>query len=412
MKINEKRRSGRRNFIIFLRPLRLSDNRQKNIHAGGKNLFTHHTLYGKIKSAWSRTNLLQGRRIEQMGEPVKEQQFRNKINCFTFFFSMLVIWVHSYNAKLFLGTGQTADAVDRAERLLGDVVAQVAVPGFFMISGYLFFRSFTMERLEQKWSSRTRSLLIPFLLWNLIYYIAYAAGSRIPWLCDILGKGIIPVNVKAVLDAVLRYRYNYVFWYLYQLIILVLLAPLIYLALSRKTVRYLYLGILTAGLIAGVRLPQLNLDALFFYSYAADFALNHKEMAEGSWTKKRFLSGAAVLAAAALVYWYSIRFFSVAGIAIYRFLVPAALWFMADEARLLQARPWMKINFFLYAVHFLLVRFINKAAALYLPGLPAIPVMLYLFMPGAVLLLSYPMAVLLQRYLPWLWKVLNGGRVQ
>ena len=32
-----------------------------------------------------------------------EQQFRNKIRWFTFLFSILVVWVHSVNAELFLG---------------------------------------------------------------------------------------------------------------------------------------------------------------------------------------------------------------------------------------------------------------------------------------------------------------------
>ena len=41
-----------------------------------------------------------------------EKTFRNKIYWFTFLFSVLVIWVHSYNAVLFLGnTGAAASLV-------------------------------------------------------------------------------------------------------------------------------------------------------------------------------------------------------------------------------------------------------------------------------------------------------------
>ena len=31
-------------------------------------------------------------------------QFRNKVTWFSFGFSLLVVWVHSYNAVLYLGT--------------------------------------------------------------------------------------------------------------------------------------------------------------------------------------------------------------------------------------------------------------------------------------------------------------------
>ena len=61
-----------------------------------------------------------------------EKTFRNKIYWFTFLFSVLVIWVHSYNAVLFLGNTGAAASLVRLERFFGDKIAQIAVPGFFM----------------------------------------------------------------------------------------------------------------------------------------------------------------------------------------------------------------------------------------------------------------------------------------
>lgn len=60
-----------------------------------------------------------------------EKTFRNKIYWFTFLFSVLVIWVHSYNAVLFLGNTKSAASLVRLERFFGDRIAQIAVPGFF-----------------------------------------------------------------------------------------------------------------------------------------------------------------------------------------------------------------------------------------------------------------------------------------
>ena len=78
---------------------------------------------------------------------MNEEQFRSRIYWVTFLFSMLVVWVHSYNGELFLGlTGQAA-VVDRIERAVGEQLGQMAVPGFFMVSAYLFYRRFTWEKL-------------------------------------------------------------------------------------------------------------------------------------------------------------------------------------------------------------------------------------------------------------------------
>ena len=162
-----------------------------------------------------------------------EKTFRNKIYWFTFLFSVLVIWVHSYNAVLFLGNTKSAASLVRLERFFGDRIAQIAVPGFFMISSYLFFRGYRPEILMRKWNSRIRSVLVPYIVWNSLYYFGYVIGSRLPYISDVIGKGKIPFGLPETVDAILNYTYNYVFWYLYQLILLILLAPLIYLAVKR-----------------------------------------------------------------------------------------------------------------------------------------------------------------------------------
>ena len=87
---------------------------------------------------------------------MKEEHFRNKITWFSFGFSLLVIWVHSYNAELYLGKTQEMAMVYRLEHCLGDGIAQIAVPGFFMISGYLFsyfqdaYRNIYKRLIEEK----------------------------------------------------------------------------------------------------------------------------------------------------------------------------------------------------------------------------------------------------------------------
>ena len=87
---------------------------------------------------------------------MEESQFRKKIHWFNFCFSLLVIWVHSANAELYLGRGQEAYFVYQIEDFFSNVIGQIAVPGFFMISAYLFFRNFSWNQLMNKWNSRIR----------------------------------------------------------------------------------------------------------------------------------------------------------------------------------------------------------------------------------------------------------------
>ena len=86
------------------------------------------------------------------------------------------------------------------------------------------------------------------------------------------------------------------------------------------------------------------------------------------------------------------------------------LWLMVPEERLFEARDFMKNNFFLYAVHFALVRLINKTGALLLPPVPVLAFSSVLFMPLFAVVISWLASRLIRRFAPAVWRLLNGGR--
>lgn len=345
---------------------------------------------------------------------MEEKAFRNKIYWFTFLFSVLVIWVHSYNAVLFLGNTKEAAVLVRLERFFGDKIAQIAVPGFFMISSYLFFRGYKPEILKRKWGSRIKSVLVPYIVWNGLYYLGYMVGSRLPYVAEVIGKGVIPFSLEETVEAILHYKYNYVFWYLYQLILLILLAPLIYLAVKRAWVGVVYLGVLFSGVYWGVSLSWLNLDALFYYSFAAFFAVHQKAAVEGCWSRKRLVAGILLVIAGCISLQTNLPGSSRGEMAsvtvIYRLTVPAGLWLMVSEQRLCEAGDFMKNNFFLYAIHFALVRLINKTGAMLFAPAPILAFVLFLFMPVFAVVISGMASRFLRRCAPAVWGLLNGGR--
>ena len=52
-----------------------------------------------------------------------------------------------------------------------------------------------------------QTLLIPYLCWNLLYYVGYLAGSRIPAVADIVNRPDLQFSLKEMLEALeLYYR--------------------------------------------------------------------------------------------------------------------------------------------------------------------------------------------------------------
>ena len=78
-----------------------------------------------------------------------EKRFHDQISWLMFLFSIFVIWVHSYNVDLFSGGARDGiwSLADRIENFVSVGLGQIAVPGFFLLSSYLFFRNFSWDKL-------------------------------------------------------------------------------------------------------------------------------------------------------------------------------------------------------------------------------------------------------------------------
>lgn len=347
---------------------------------------------------------------------MEEEKFRNKVGWFQFICCVMVIWSHAGNAELFLGKVSADSWLSRLEYVYVPAVAGISIPCFFMISGYLFFRFFSWAQLKGKWRRRTRTLLIPYLCWNLLYYIGYLIGSRIPGLCEIVNRPDLQFSGKEMIEALLFYDYNPVFWFMYQLILLVVLAPGIYWCMRRRRGGQIFLIAVMAGIFFHFSLPRisgaptLNLDALFYYGMGAFAALHGKNYVEAGWTKRRCLIGVIFVWAGirAGVPYHTKAF--IPGIVVEYSMAIVGLWLMVNEEWLPIQRPWMKSTFFVYALHFIPVRFLNKAVALGFYENELAAAVLYLFMPAAAMVLCYGAAWVLRRTMPKIKNCLSGGR--
>lgn len=122
-----------------------------------------------------------------------EQQFRNKITIYSFVAMMAVIFIHTYNLSVYQ---VSEDSVGFARFVfyfesVATSLWGAAVPMFFMISGFLMFRNFTWDKLRSKYQTRFHTVLVPYFLWNTIYYLYYIVVTRIPLIQRIMNGNCI-----------------------------------------------------------------------------------------------------------------------------------------------------------------------------------------------------------------------------
>ncbi len=112
----------------------------------------------------------------------------------------------------------------------------IAVPSFFVISGFLFFYNLedgcmSWKWVAGKWKSRIRTLLVPYLLWNVLAILAILLKTRISLLTGI-GTDTVNEQLSAFQEGPLYWFWrgpaDYPLWYLRDLMVAVLAAPILY----------------------------------------------------------------------------------------------------------------------------------------------------------------------------------------
>lgn len=164
---------------------------------------------------------------------------------------------------------------------------QGAVPVFFVLSGYFFFRGvgrFDRAAYGRKLARRSRTLLVPYLLWNLLPVMMVVGGN----VFSIIVRGKSTDDLTAFLSGLYQdglwhiwwdkvsgtMPFDSPLWYVRDLMTVCILSPLVYLGW-----RWLRWGLATAlaalwvsGLWTGV--TGLSLAALLFFSLGASLALS------------------------------------------------------------------------------------------------------------------------------------------
>lgn len=222
--------------------------------------------------------------------------------------AILVVLIHSYSVVEGYHISQI-NYFDLAGRdyyslfciSFSHVLAQVAVPLFFFISGYLFFLNFkqwSWAKWKEKLKRRTKTLLIPYITWITIavleklftYFAAYIIKgkpiSRIgEWFQNVGGFGGIYWNDKSHMDlctnifgweSYMTYPLLIPMWFLRDLMVVVLLSPVIYFLLKKiPQISLLLIGCLWV-LGAGTKLPGLSFSSLFMFGLGGVFSLYSK----------------------------------------------------------------------------------------------------------------------------------------
>lgn len=308
--------------------------------------------------------------------------------------------------------------------IFSEVLPRVAVPLFFLISGFLFFyhTDFDGRVYKRKLKGRARTLLVPYLIWSVIAFL-YPLTRSIPglqWLFpNATGfefdlheffKGFWTATNLEGPEFMPR---DYPLWFVRELMVVVLFTPVIHWLIRRTN----YLIVFLLGVLWYIepwsRIPALSLPAWFFFVLGAYFSIKKINplyiLRNYQWLPWLYLAIAIVdtITKEADYNDYIHKIGILVGMASCFILVGKGL----KNGRLKINKFLSDGSFFVFAAHAIILPDMRKVfSKLLLPDSAVSFTILYFLVPIVTILLCLFVYRLLKRYLPRVAAVVTGGR--
>ena len=348
-----------------------------------------------------------------------------KIKIVSFIAILCVVFQHAINFTGYIDPSSTYVGQLHGNTLLqyifGYGFARPAVALFFLLSGFLFFRNYTLGKTLSKFRSRFRSLFIPYVLWGALSILFIVFLQSTGGFSSLYTGVVSEKSFGTYIQMIIHHGVAYQLWFLWDLMLYTLLAPIFYIVLRYSNVLFLIpLYILW--------MLQIPLPSVFSFLYRGGlfYLLGAYIAMYGVYIPKEKVKPIALVS---IIFWMvmlAIKTSIAFGIFPSMYLKLSqidnmaiimgisALWFGYDKIVsskimnvLFAATPF---TFFLYASHEPLLEVLKQAGVLF-TGRSDVSL---LFLYGASIIVVVSVTIgcgtLLKRFVPKFYRLLTGGR--
>lgn len=326
--------------------------------------------------------------------------FRNKVNWISFICAVFVVFIHGYGIT---EANQHTFAAD-VEFFLSKNVALVAVPMFYAMSGFLFYRRFDFSKIPEKYKSRFHSLVIPYFFWNTIYLFVFYFISKLPF----ISQESFSLNLETILRGVFLNQYNMAYWFMQQLILFVGLCPVIYFLMRNRIGG----GVTLTAMILfysfeNGRVWLFDINSLIFYLIGAYGAIHfQKPIMEAN--RFHFAGVLAFVGSQILLYSHLTEQFFF--LFLYKFLLMAAMFWLVNLLLNVKIPEYLLVTFPIYTLHELILETLNKLMGFVIPSASNLILLDYFLSPTLTIGIIVIACNVVKKYIPKVYAIAFGGR--
>lgn len=340
-----------------------------------------------------------------------------------------VVFIHAYSATVKLqgvdlGTEAYLPVYNTVSEFCSQVVARIAVPLFFFISGFLFFyhTEWTVGSYKYKLNRRVKTLLIPYLFWNFSVLILFFIAQSLPGISGLfsgMNKLIGDYDFMDFLGAFWGMGKDgmpivYPFWFIRDLMVVVLFSPAVYTFVQYgKKYGVMLLGIMWYfgwwSDIAG-----FGAVSFFFFTAGAYFSINKLNII--LIFRKLFVLSLVIYPLLALAdlltktYEFN-HYIHDLGIVVGIVFLFNLVSHYLEKGKIAAISFLTSATFFVFACHEPWLTLIRKTLFKILkPETDALMTVLYFLAPALIIAVTLSVYALLKRYFPRFTQIITGGR--
>lgn len=315
--------------------------------------------------------------------------------------TIMVVYRHSLNYLAFFdswnGTGVNGFIQDGCM-----VLTQVAVPYFFLVSGFFFFKTDYYDNGEYKRMliKKSKTLLVPFLIWNIV------GLSFLIVTCQYTQTSSI--SISDFFLGLIGSRYYGPLWYVRDLMTLMLIVPLYqWIYRWNKCVIYVVTSIALYYYWKPIDCGWISSEGIFFF-FLAGILQKHAHLLD----KKKspiiiwpMLAAWMVLCFTTPFFQYLHKLCTILGI--------ITLWIVADHAPFFRDKRIMELtqySFLIYVLHFYPIKIMKVTLGRLFFGNEWISLAAYLTLPIVTCIIVVIIGQAMRMYMPKLYNLSTGNR--
>lgn len=336
-----------------------------------------------------------------------DDEFSKKVKKINFYCCCMIVLFHASNIQYY-GLDNSASLLGKAvfciEKFISINGYCIAIPLFFIMSGFWFYKGFDNSKILTRYKSRFFSLVIPYIVWNILFTVLWSL---------IEPEAVVIDSIPTALKTIFLYHFNSIFWYIYQLIIFTIACPIIFFVVKNKKMFAASIGLLCVYLAIcknDLSLLTVKIDSLLYYLIGAFLGVHYCEIPKIRGTV-RHVACAAVLFFLAQVYliFFDYELYHPLTDAAVKLILCYAFWYIVD------VRPAFKIHrleahpFFIYASQYLVLIPIRVYLRPLFNKTPLVALIFFFVSAALGVVIPAFIALILQKRRR-LWMVLTGNR--